>query len=141
MSVGSVGGVGAGMGAGAAGVGGAGAGAAASPAGAGAASASGTGPAGNAGASPGVQNLANTMKDFSSAEILIALMLAKSMSGGGDDDKSCGAAGFLAGLAMAGGLGQALGQNMPQDAGVSGVPEAGGAAATGGAGLSLNVSV
>ncbi|NQV25371.1 MAG: hypothetical protein HQ518_13495, partial [Rhodopirellula sp.] len=77
--------------------------------------------------------------DFSSAEILIALMLANAANGK-DDDKSGGsaAAGFLAGLAMAGGLAQGGMCHQPVDpAGVQAPAAAGGA---GGAGLSLNFS-
>ena len=135
MSVGAVGGMGAGAGMGAAGIGGAGA------MSVGAAPASGAVPGAQTGAPGNIQNLANSMKDFSSAEILIALMLAKALNGGGDDEKSSGAAGFLAGLALAGGLGQGGAPNIELNAGLSGVPEIGGAGAGGGAGLSLNVSV
>ena len=73
------------------------------------------------------------MKDFNSAEILIALMLAS--AAGKDDDKTGNAAaGFLAGLAIAGGLAQNGQINMSIEA-------AGAQAAAGGAGLSLNVSI
>ena len=63
------------------------------------------------------------------------------MQTGSDDDKSSGAAGFLAGLAMAGGLGQGGAANIELSLGVPGAAESGGAAAAGGTGLSLNVSV
>lgn len=110
-------------------------------AGAGAAPTSGAVPGAQTGAAGNIQNLANSMQDFSSAEILIALMLAKALNGGGDDEKSSGAAGFLAGLALAGGLGQGGAPNIELNVGLPGVPEIGGAGAGGGAGLSLNVSV
>ena len=55
----------------------------------------------------GLRTLVGTLQDFSTAEILLALMLA---SAAGRDDDCCdsgGAAlGFLAGLALAGQLGQ-----------------------------------
>lgn len=142
MGISGAGGVGAGMGAGgfagAAGVGAAGASAGASAAGASNASQAAGGAAQTSGANT-LQSLANAMKDFSSAEILIALMMAS--AAGGKDDKEGGsaAAGFLAGLAMAGGLGQNAGINLSIDAS-SGV-QAPDAAGAGGAGLSLNVSI
>jgi len=55
---------------------------------------------------PQLQQLAQTLQDFSSAEILIALMMMKAAGGGDDRDKSSGAAGVLAGMAIAGLLGQ-----------------------------------
>lgn len=88
---------------------------------------------------PGMENLVQSLKDFTSAEILIALMLAKA-AGGGDDDKkksSDAAAGFLAGLAMAGMLGQDMQAQCPCDPSISAPAAAGG----GTAGLTLNVSV
>jgi hypothetical protein len=87
---------------------------------------------------PGLENLVQSLKDFTSAEILIALMLAKA-AGGGDDEKksSDAAAGFLAGLAMAGMLGQDMQAQCPCDPSISAPAAAGG----GTAGLTLNVSV
>ena len=88
-----------------------------------------------------MQSLVNAMKDFSSAEILIALMLANAANGK-DDEKSGGsaAAGFLAGLAMAGGLAQSGGDiNLSVE--VAGAQAPGAAGGAGGAGLGLNVSV
>jgi hypothetical protein len=89
-----------------------------------------------------MQSLVNAMKDFSSAEILIALMLANA-AGGKDDEKSGGsaAAGFLAGLAMAGGLAQGGDINISNDAAGAQAPAAAGGAGAGGTGLSMNVSV
>jgi len=133
------------------GVGAAGAGGGIAPAGiaagtSGAAAASGASSATNAGVAPNaldslppnMQSLVDTLKDFSSAEILIALMLAAA-AGKDDDEKGGTAAGaFLAGLALAGQLGQStqidLNLEIPQ------FDTAGGAGA-GGAGLSLNVTV
>ncbi len=109
-------------------------------AGAGAApGAAGAGQAPNAGVPESLQSLANTMKDFSSAEILIALMLSGS---GKDKDKGDGgsaAGGFLAGMALAGMMGQQSHLNLQFN-----MPAAGGGDVAGGAagvGLSLNVSV
>jgi len=87
-----------------------------------------------------MQSLVDAMKDFSSAEILIALMLSNA-SGGKDDEKSGGsaAAGFLAGLAMAGGLAQGGDINLSVE--VAGAQPPAGAGGAGGAGLGLNVSV
>lgn len=87
---------------------------------------------------PGMESLVQSLKDFTSAEILIALMLAKA-AGGGDDEKksSDAAAGFLAGLAMAGMLGQDMQAECPCDPSISAPAAAGG----GTAGLTLNVSV
>jgi hypothetical protein len=84
-----------------------------------------------------MQSLVDAMGDFSSAEILIALMLANA-AGGKDDEKSGGsaAAGFLAGLAMAGGLAQG-GMQVPTEVAGAQAPAAG----AGGAGLGMNVSV
>ena len=86
-----------------------------------------------------MQSLVNAMKDFSSAEILIALMLANA-AGGKDDEKSCSsaAAGFLAGLALAGGLAQ--GGDINQSLDVAGAQAPAAAAGSGGVGLSLNFS-
>lgn len=92
-----------------------------------------------AGLPESLQSLAQTMKDFSSAEILIALML----SGGGrskDDDKQGGggaAGAFLAGMAMAGMMGQQGHLNLELNVPLAGSGQVGGA----GAGLSLNVSI
>ncbi len=129
------------------GVGGAGGGGAIAPAGL-TAGASGAGPA--AGASPAanstapnaldslppnMQSLVDTLKDFSSAEILIALMLAAA-AGKDDDEKGGSAAGaFLAGLALAGQLGQSSQIDLSLE-----IPQFD-AAGAGGAGLSLNVTV
>lgn len=91
-----------------------------------------------AGLPESLQSLAQTMKDFSSAEILIALML----SGGGrskDDDEQGGGGGaagaFLAGMAMAGMMGQQSHLNLQFN-----MPLAGSGQVSG-AGLSLNVSI
>ncbi|MBI1315046.1 hypothetical protein GC176_27460 [bacterium] len=84
-----------------------------------------------------MQSLVNTLKDFSSAEILIALMLANA-SDKDDDRKGGNAAGaFLAGLALAGQLGQSSNQPLGQGLEIPQFPTA----AAGGAGLSLNVTV
>ena len=59
----------------------------------------------------GMQSLVETLGDFNSAQILMALMLLAA-SGKQDDERSCGeGAGmaFLAGLAVAGQLGQSTG--------------------------------
>jgi len=87
-----------------------------------------------------MQSLVDAMKDFSSAEILIALMLSNA-AGGKDDEKSGGsaAAGFLAGLAMAGGLAQGGDINLSVE--VAGAQPPAGSGGAGGAGLGLNVSV
>lgn len=84
---------------------------------------------------PNMQSLVDTLKDFSSAEILIALMLAA--AAGKDDDKKCGSAAgaFLAGLALAGQLGQSTQIDLNLE-----IPQFDTAGA-GGAGLSLNVTV
>jgi hypothetical protein len=66
--------------------------------------ASGTAAAGSA----QLQNLVDMMGGFNSAEILMALMLASAMSKGDDEESGSAAMGFLAGLAMAGQLGQDL---------------------------------
>jgi hypothetical protein len=86
-----------------------------------------------------MQSLVDAMQDFSSAEILIALMLANAASGK-DDVKSGGsaAAGFLAGLAMAGGLAQG-GMQVPTE--VAGAQAPAAANGAGGAGLGMNASV
>lgn len=134
MNVSGAGGVGMGGGAagiaGAAGMGGAAGATAGSPTGA----ATAEGAAGLSGVPQSMQSLVNAMKDFSSAEILIALMLANAADGK-DDEKSSGsaAAGFLAGLALANGLGQGGDINLSV--------EVAGPQAAGGAGLGLNVSV
>ena len=141
MSVSGAGGVGmgggaAGMGA-AAGIGGAAGATAGSPAN----SATALGATTQPGLPQNMQSLVDAMKDFSSAEILIALMLANAANGK-DDEKSGGsaAAGFLAGLAMAGGLAHAGGDiNLSVE--VAGAQASGAAGGAGGAGLGLNVSV
>ena len=137
MSISGAGAVG--IGGGAVGIGGAagiGVAAAGSPAG------SATAPAGTTPPSlpQNMQSLVNAMKDFSSAEILIALMLANA-AGCKDDEKSGGsaAAGFLAGLALAGGLAQGTDLNLSFDVAGAQAPAAAGGAA--GTGLSMNVSV
>lgn len=66
-----------------------------------------------------LEQLTELLKDFSSAEILIALMMLKAME---KDDEECGgggsALGFLAGMAMANQLGQSsqieLNMQVPQ---------------------------
>lgn len=131
-----MGGGAAGMGA-AAGIGGAAGATAGSPAN----SATALGATTQPGLPQNMQSLVDAMKDFSSAEILIALMLANAANGK-DDEKSGGsaAAGFLAGLAMAGGLAQAGGDiNLSVE--VAGAQASGAAGGAGGAGLGLNVSV
>jgi hypothetical protein len=127
------------------GVGGAGAGAAIAGAGlttgaSGAASPAGTSSAATSAANlnslpPNLQSLVDTLKDFSSAEILIALMLAS--AAGKNDDEKCGssAGAFLAGLALAGQLGQSTQIDLSLE-----LPEFP-ATGAGGAGLSLNVSI
>lgn len=78
---------------------------------------SGAGPAGmsgmnglaGAGLTPQMQNLVNMMHDFSSAEILLALMM---MSAGDKDEKKCGggaALGMLLGMSLAAQVGQMFG--------------------------------
>lgn len=130
------------------GIGGAGGGGAIAPAGltagaSGAAPAAGASPAANSGAAPNaldslppnMQSLVDTLKDFSSAEILIALMLAAA-AGKDDEEKGGSAAGaFLAGLALAGQLGQSTQIDLSLE-----IPQFD-AAGAGGAGLSLNVTV
>lgn len=56
----------------------------------------------------GLQALGDSVKDFNSIDLLIALLLMAAMQGKDDDESSCGsaAAGFLAGLALSGQLGQ-----------------------------------
>ncbi len=131
------------------GIGGAGAGAAITGAGltsgaSGAAPTAGASSAATSGANinaldnlpPNLQSLVNTLKDFSSAEILIALMLAAAAGKDDDDKKGGSAAGaFLAGLALAGQLGQSTQIDLSLE-----LPEFP-AAGAGGAGLSLNVSI
>lgn len=140
MSISGAGGVG--MGGGAAGIGGAAgmAGAAGASAASPSSSASAPGGATPASLPQNMQSLVNAMKDFSSAEILIALMLANAANGK-DDEKSgsSAAAGFLAGLALAGGLAQGGGDGLPADPTGTQAPAAAGGA--GGAGMSMNVSV
>jgi hypothetical protein len=141
MSISGAGGVG--MGGGAAGMGGAAGigGTAGATAGSPASSATAPGGAAQPGLPQNMQSLVNAMKDFSSAEILIALMLANAANGK-DDEKSSGsaAAGFLAGLAMAGGLAQGGGDiNLSVE--VAGAQAPGAAGGAGGAGFGLNVSV
>ena len=129
------------------GVGGAGGGGAIAPAGltagaSGAGQVAGASPAANSAAPnaldslpPNMQSLVDTLKDFSSAEILIALMLAAA-AGKDDDEKGGSAAGaFLAGLALAGQLGQSTQIDLSLE-----IPQFD-AAGAGGAGLSLNVTV
>ena len=95
-----------------------------------------TGGAGIAGANTaatGLQSLADTMGDFSSAEILMAMMMA---SASNDKDESGGSAamGFLVGLAMGAQVGQSMGGAMESIANTAGT----GLAAAGiGAGLDL----
>jgi len=75
------------------------------------------------------------MSGFSSAEILIALMLMSAMHND-DDAKNCGgsgAAGFLAGLAIAGQLGQAT-----AGLDLQAMQPAANIASSGGVGMSLN---
>ena len=95
-----------------------------------------------AGLPPDLQNLVNTLKDFSSAEILIALMLAKAASGDDDDKKSGGGssagAGLLAGMAMAGLLGQGNGLQLDLSTQFQNAPQV---SSAGNVGLSLNVNV
>jgi hypothetical protein len=84
---------------------------------------------------PNMQSLVETLKDFSSAEILIALMLAAA-AGRDDEAKGGNAAGaFLAGLALAGQLGQTNQVDLSLE-----IPQFD-ATGAGGAGLSLNVTV
>lgn len=129
------------------GVGAAGAGVPLAPAGvtagaSNAAQAAGASPAANAGVPnaldslpPNMQSLVDTLKNFSSAEILIALMLAAA-AGKDDDEKGGSAAGaFLAGLALSGQLGQSTQIDLSLE-----IPQFD-AAGAGGAGLSLNVTV
>lgn len=81
----------------------------------------------------GLQNLAETLKNFSSAEILFTLMLLAAMEK--DDKKSGGssaAMGLLAGLAMAGQFGRG-----PELACGASVPQVG---FEGGVGGNLNIS-
>lgn len=84
---------------------------------------------------PGLQSLVDILKDFSSAEILLALMFAA--AAGKEDDREGGSAAgaFLAGLALAGQLGQSAELNLSLE--IPQFPDAG----TGGAGLALNVTV
>lgn len=90
------------------------------------------------GATPQLQQLAESLAQFSSAEILIALMLASAMQKDDDDQQCQGSAamGFLAGLAIAGGLGQTLQSGLSG----TGAPEAGGLAGSGGLGMNLDFS-
>ena len=61
------------------------------------------------GMTPAMQELVETMKDFSSAEILMALMFMKAASQDDDEKGTSGAAmGFLAGMALAGYLNQSI---------------------------------
>ena len=90
-----------------------------------------------------MQNLVNTLKDFTSAEILIALMLAKAAGGDDDDDRkksrgSAAGAGLLAGMALAGQLGQQHNLQLDLTTQFQAPPSVTGAASVG---LSLNVDV
>lgn len=70
----------------------------------------------------GLESLVNAMQDFTSAEILMALMMMAAAGGKDDDEESGGgsaAMGFLAGLALAGGLGQSL--NIQLDISITGI--------------------
>ncbi len=111
----------------------------------------GAGAAGGAGAvdltaalPPNLQTLVQTIQDFSSAEILMALMIAS--AGEKKDKKSCGgssgAAGLLAGMALAGMMAQqpkiGLQLDASQITGGAGIP--GGIGGGGGVGISLNIS-
>ncbi len=108
--------------------------------GAGAISASSSTQAPGAGMPESLQSLAQTMKDFSSAEILIALMLS---GGGRDKDKEGGGGGgagaFLAGMALAGMMGQQSHLNLQFNMPLAGSGQVGGPAAS--AGMSLNVTI
>lgn len=102
----------------------------------------GTSPAAAQGLSPGMQSLVETLQDFSSAEILIALMLM-SASERCDDDKHCGggsgaALGLLAGLALASQLGNAAGMNSQS---FGNFADAAGGGITGAIGIGIDVSV
>ena len=57
---------------------------------------------------PGLQSLVDALGDFSSAEILLALMLAAATNN--DKDEECGSAvaGFLVGLALGAQIGQSM---------------------------------
>jgi zinc transporter ZupT len=61
-----------------------------------------------------VEQLAEFLQGFTSAEILFALMMMAAAQKDDDNDESSGSAalGFLAGLAMAGFLGQNLGSEL-----------------------------
>lgn len=82
---------------------------------------------------PQMQNLLNVMQGFSSAEILMALMM---MSAGGSDDKKANKSNdsmsMLLGFAMAGQINQIMGDLL---ASIPGLAPAGGAQAAGMGGL------
>jgi len=66
----------------------------------------------------GVESLAQSLQDFSIAEILIALLLmAASQKGDDNSDRSSAALGFLTGMAMAGHRNASMGVGLQSPAG------------------------
>lgn len=86
----------------------------------------------NLSANPQINQLAESFRDLSSAEILIALMLSGALKGEEKkgDGPSSEAMAFLAGLALASGIGQQIDQALAGPAPIDGM---GSAAAYGGA--------